>query len=310
MNYKKIISVVMFLFLGIGFFVTNFHDTSSKPTKVSQKPIVLVTTFSIYDITKHIAQDSIDLVKILPAGVSPHSFEPTPKLMVKIEKSALVIFSGGGLEPWVDGFHFKNSALNISKYVQLRHIKSTHKEKENHHHSGVDPHYWLDIDNMIIATEVITKKLIEIAPKNKTLYLQNKKNYISMLHQLQKDFSAKLKECHQDTLVSNHNAFSYIAQKYHFKTAPLSGLSPQAMPSAKKISALMQRIAKEHITTIFFESFANEKVIQTIAKDTKVDVDVLHPLGNITATQEKNNLTYEDIMRENLSKISKALECR
>jgi zinc transport system substrate-binding protein len=308
MDYKKIIFILVSLSLGL--FFLNLITTPTQQIQSVKKPIVLVTTFSIFDITKHIAQESIELIKILPAGVSPHSFEPTPKLMAKIEKSALVIFSGGGLEPWVDSFHFKNSALNISKYVHLRKITPHKKANKEHHHSNIDPHFWLDIDNMIITTNIITNKLIKIAPKNKVLYLKNQKDYIAMLQKLQKDFTTHLQECKLDTLVTNHNAFSYIATKYHFKTAALSGLSPQAMPSAKKISYLMKRIEKEHIQTIFFESFANEKVIRSIAKDTHIEVNVLHPLGNITARQEKKNSTYEDIMRENLIKITKALKCR
>lgn len=280
----------------------------SSSTSQSQKPIVSVSTFAIYDITKHIADSTVELVNILPPGVSAHSFEPTPKLMAKLEKSALVIYSGGGLEPWTDGFHFTHTALKISDYVALREI---HHKKGSHHHKGrFDPHYWLDLENMKKATQVITKNLIKILPKNEKLYRKNEKNYLTMIESLQNDFNASLKECKYDTLVTNHNAFSYLAHNYNFKTAALSGLSPQSMPSAKKITELMHRIQKDKIQTIFFESFANEKVIRSIAHDTKIAVDVLHPLGNITATQLKNNETYEEIMRENLSKISKALQCQ
>jgi zinc transport system substrate-binding protein len=233
--------------------------------------------------------------------------------MAKIEKSALVIFSGGGLEPWTDGFNFKNNALNISKYVKLREMhKPSHKQEHSsshHHHSKTDPHYWLDIDNMVIATKVITKNLIQITPKKESFYKENEKNYIAMLEKLKEAYNTNLTECKHNTLVTNHNAFSYVAKKYGFKTAALSGLSPQAMPSAKTITSLMKRIEKDKIRTIFFESFANEKVIRTIAKDANINVDVLHPLGNITADQANKHLTYEKIMKENLTKISKALEC-
>ena len=37
---------------------------------------------------------------------------------------------------------------------------------------------------------------------------------------------------------------------------------------------------------------------------------MLQPLGNITADEAKANLSYEDIMRKNLQKISQALECK
>jgi len=206
MDFKKIVLIfgVVVLFLGV-FMMSNSQDKSSAILE-SHKPIVSVSTFSIYDITKHVAGDSVELVNILPFGVSAHSFEPTPKLMGKIERSALVIFSGGGLEPWTDGFNFKNSALNISKYVKLREMvkKSSHKmehhEDDGHHHNfKTDPHYWLDIVNMITTTNVITEKLIEISPQNKSLYTKNQQDYIEMLEKLKEDFDKNLKECRHDT---------------------------------------------------------------------------------------------------------------
>jgi len=39
-------------------------------------------------------------------------------------------------------------------------------------------------------------------------------------------------------------------------------------------------------------------------------IDVLQPLGNVTADEVKQNLGYIGIMRKNLEKISKALECQ
>jgi len=306
---KKILLFLAFVVLALQLFFMQHN----KQIKTHKKPVVCVSTFAISDITNHIAKDKIEVVNILPYGVSPHSFEPTPKLMIKIEKSALVIYNGSGLEPWTKGFHFPKNSLDLSKYVKLQ-IQTKHHHKEvhhdEHHHSLYNPHYWLYIDNMVIATNVITDALIKILPKEKQFFLQNKKAYITMLQNLKKEYASHLFSCKKDTLITHHDAFFYLAKKYHFKTKTLSGISPQALPSAKKITELMQLINQEHIHTIFFESFASDKVIKSIAKDTHIDVEVLHPLGNITANQAKQHLTYKDIMEENLQKISKALECQ
>jgi zinc transport system substrate-binding protein len=50
--------------------------------------------------------------------------------------------------------------------------------------------------------------------------------------------------------------------------------------------------------------------MHNIAKEANVTVDVLQPLGNITADEAKAGLSYDAIMRINLDKISKALQCR
>ncbi len=312
-DFRNIIFVAMVLVFVLQMIL--MKEDAKKEVNSNIKPIVSLSTFSLYDITKHIAQDSVELVMILPFGVDAHSFEPTPKLMAKIQKSSLVVYSGAGLEPWIDGFEFKNSVINMSKHVNLREIKADNHEHHEHHdescsHSGVDPHYWLDIQNMIKSTKIIRDSLIKILPESKELYLKNSENYIGMLNKLDNDYKQTIKECKIDSIIVNHNAFSYLSHNYGFHVEALSGLSPEAQPSAKNMIKLIEHVKEHNISTIFFESFVSDKAIKSIATEAKVNVDVLQPLGNITANEAKKNFSYEDIMRQNLQKISKALKCK
>ncbi|WP_434580646.1 zinc ABC transporter substrate-binding protein [Sulfurimonas sp. NW15] len=311
MKNIKIIALILILFMASLFLVI---ENEKKP-QTNTKPIVGVTTFALYDITKHIAGDTLDVVNILPFGVDPHSFEPTPKLMGNIEKSALVFYSGAGLEPWVHGFAFKQNAVNISKYVKLRELADTDEnEEEEHighqHHEGVDPHYWLDFDNMKKAAQVITNELIALQPQYKELYIKNRDRYVKMLNALDQEYKQKLANCKQKSVVVTHNALGYIADRYGFGVESLTGLSPEAEPSAKAMKRVFQDIRKKGIQTIFYENFVNDKVTKTIAKDANITVDVFQPLGNITADEAKAGMTYQAIMQKNLKKLSKALMCR
>lgn len=313
MKNIKIIALILLLLLAALLVVI---QNEKKPQNTT-KPVVGVTTFALYDITKHIAGETLEVINILPFGVDPHSFEPTPKLMSSIEKSALVFYSGAGLEPWIHGFKFKHKAVDISKYVKLRKLAEAdeeegHEENEHdaHHHGGIDPHYWLDFDNMKKAAELITKELIVLQPQNKELYLKNKDEYIKMLSKLDEEYKKTLSHCKKDTVVVSHNALGYVADRYGFGVESLTGLSPEAEPSAKVIEKTFQDIHKKGIQTIFYESFVNDKITKTIAKDANITVDVFQPLGNITANEAKAGMSYRDIMRQNLKKLSKALMCK
>jgi len=318
---KSPIKIIVSLFVVILFLSSCSTDTKEKVK--NSKPMVALTTFALYDITKHIAQDSVKIINILPLGVDPHSYEPTPRLIANIEKSALVVYSGVGLEPWTQGFSFTNRAINVSKYVDLRelseveiHEHSTeHKHENIHHdetaiHGAQDPHYWLNFSNMQKITELITQELIKIAPNNKKVYLQNRDAYIIMLKNLDEKYKKALLSCKRDTIVVNHNAFGYLSEKYGFEVESLNGLSPDAQANAKNIIRLIHIIKEHNISTLFFESFASDRAIKSIADETNVAVDVLQPLGNITADEAKQHLTYEAMMLKNLEKLSKALACR
>ncbi|QOP46642.1 metal ABC transporter substrate-binding protein [Sulfurimonas paralvinellae] len=310
MKNLKIIGIVLVTAIAVLLLFISY-DTGKEKNK---KPIVAVTTFALYDITKHIAGDTVEVVHILPFGVDPHSFEPTPRLMAKIEKSSLLIYSGAGLEPWVHGFKNRDKMIDMSKYVRLRKLGEDEHELHDHHgpdciHNMTDPHYWLDFANMQRMTVVITAALSKLLPENKAYYEENKKRYIAMLQKLDKAYRTKLSSCKADTVVVSHNALGYLSRNYGFHVESLTGLSPEAQPSAKDVTRIMDDIQKEGVRTIFFEHFVNDKVIKRIAKDTHIDLEVFQPLGNITKDEAAAHLSYEDIMYRNLDKLSKALVC-
>lgn len=298
-------STIIIIFLFIAIVLVAISLSKKQYATSSAKPIVAVTTFPLYDITKYIAGKSVKIVNILPLGVDPHDYEPTPKTMADIEKASLTLYSGAGLEPWTHGFSFKNRVINMSQFMKLRKLQ----KGELHGHEAIDPHYWFSFSNMQKATEIIAKELIKIVPKNRNLYLKNRDAYIIMLKKLDMESKNRLAECERDTIIVNHNAFGYLAQRYNFKVASLSGLSPEAEPNAKNLIRLIKIIKDRNVSTIFFESFASDKAIKSIAHETGRKVDVLQPLANITSDMAKKGLTYEDIMKENLLKISKALSC-
>lgn len=307
-NFKTVLFILLIILVILFFTISNYQNKST-----NKQVTIGVTTFALYDIVKHIATEGVNVVNILPFGVDPHSFEPTPKLMIAMEKSALVFYSGAGLEPWIANFNFKHKAVNISKFVDLQELAEDEHEPEEHHHShesGLDPHYWLDFDNMKKASTVITDELIKVLPQNRELYLKNEAQYLLMLKRLDEMYKTKLSKCENDTVIMSHNALGYVAKRYDFKVESLTGLSPESEPSAQDINRIFRHIKKDGIDTIFFENFVNEKLITNIAKDAKIKLELFEPLGTITADEAKVGLTYEDIMKTNLQKLAEALKCQ
>jgi len=310
--FKNLVFILLFIVLCVQVYVM-YQDENE--AKLSKKPMVSVSSFFLYDISSHIAQDSMEIINILPLGVDPHSFEPTPKLMAEVEKSDLVLYSGAGLEPWTDGFAFKSRAVEVANHVVLRELGDDEHEHHKHHdeqcaHNTIDPHYWLDFTNMQRATLLIKDELIKLKPEHTALYEKNSANYIEMLQKLDKNYRKTLSSCQLDLVIVNHNAIGYLSHAYGFKVESLSGLSPEAQPSPKDLTRIFKEIEHEGVSTIFFENFVSNKAIHAVAKDAKVNLEVFQALGNITADEAAKKLSYEEIMYENLNKLSKALMCK
>lgn len=305
-NYVR--SLVVFVLVSVGFFFLS--DIKTKKTDLST-PLIVTSNYALYDITSHLTGDKIKVVNLLPQGVDPHSFEPTPQTMAQLEKSALFIYSSKELEPWSEHLSQNIQRFAVAPLLQLRELKQEkHHEAHQHHDSIHDPHYWLDPNNMIILTHAIAKELQQRYPQQKEQIKTNAKHYISQLQQLDSLYKKQLKTCKKHTIVVTHNAFGYMAQRYHFNVESLTGLSSEAQPSPKAVTHILQTVQNKGLGVVFGESFANQKTIQSIANDLHISLQTLQPLGNITAKEQKNNADYVSLMKQNLQKISKVMECQ
>ena len=134
------------------------------------------------------------------------------------------------------------------------------------------------------------------------------KTYEVQLKQLNQFYKQELQNCRLNTIVTNHDAFDYLADAYSFKVEAVSGLSPEAQSSAHVMKKLIKIVKEKNIKVIFFESFVSDKLIRTIAGETDVQrVEVLFPLANVT--QKQSHEGYIELMKQNAQKISYALEC-
>ncbi len=298
MKVIKIVVIILILFIGI-YLYKIAHTSNDKLNLQVSKPIIALSTFALYDMAKNIAGGTLSCFMIDPIGVDIHDFEPTPKMMVKLYRAKLIVYSGVGLEPWVAPFIHSKNILDMGKYVKLRDINGVR-----------DPHYWLDIDNMIIMAKLLRDRFEKISPQNKKLYQTRTKKFLILLKKIDNKYKTKLHSCKKHTIIVGHNAFSYLGHRYHFYIDSISGLAPDAQPSAKTIQRIMQDVKDNNISTIFFIPFTNTSVMKSIAHMTGAKIGILQPIVNITAKKFKEHATYFSLMMENLKKISHVLQCQ
>jgi len=258
---------------------------------------VSVTIYPVYDIVKNIGGDKISLNQIIPFGREPHSFEPTPKDVMKISNSQLFIYTGTHLDEWAVGL--TNFSKDSDKFLKL---------SESVKIVNGDPHFWLSIKNMEIVAKKIAERVEKLDPKNRNYYQTNLENYLKRLEKLHNDFKSELSRCEKDSIIINHDAFKYLARDYNFKTYAVMGLSPDDKPSAKALAEIVDIVKSNSISTLFFEELASSSVMDTIAKETGVKVSSLSPLGNVPP--EKVDIGYIDLMEEMLNKLKEALVCK
>lgn len=304
-----------------------FLTPKGEIAKVSsvEKPRVIVSTFSLLESARAVGADEIDVQSIVPLGSDTHMFSPNPKQVAEISNASLFVYNGAGFETWAESL--KNTlpktthVLDMSQHVTLQKNEEEHHDEHGeeaehtaheaeHHHGVYDPHYWLDIDNMIKMTQSFEAEFSKLLPSKAALFHKNSAAYISELQKLKSEYTSGLKECKNRTLISNHDAFGYLARSNKLENVSVIGLSSDEQPSAATVASMIDVVKDHGMKTIFFEELINDNVSQTIAKETGAVAVALQPLENISEDELKSHQTYLTIMRENLKKLKTAMECR
>ena len=100
--------------------------------------------------------------------------------------------------------------------------------------------------------------------------------------------------------------FRYFADEFGLKyAAAFSGCSEQTEASAKTISFLINKVKQDKVKKIYKIELSNGKIAETVSKDTGAEVLELHSAHNVTAEDFSKGVTYVDLMKRNLSALSK-----
>lgn len=268
------------------------------PLLAKDKLNVVVSFYPLYDFTKNIGKEKIDVTVIIPFGVEPHDWEPAPKDVSKILNADLFIYNGAGLEPWAERLlkDGKNKGIVVINMYNAIDAK------------GEDPHIWLDPVLVKAQLKVIKDALIRLDSKNKSYYEANYKSYSKKIDILDREIKDTLARCKKKIFVTSHNAFSRFAERYGLIQIPMTGITPEAEPNPRDLAEVIKVIRENKIKYVFTEPLISPKLAQSISRETGAKVLVLDPIEGLSEKEIKAGKDYISKMRENLKNLKLALD--
>ena len=278
--------------------------SSASAPKISGKIKILVVETFLADITHNIAGDRIQIDTLMPVGMDPHTFEPTPQDVAKIAESQVLIINGAHFEEWLDetlanagGEHqvIEASAGLISRTPGPY-------ESADSEHAG-DPHFWLDPVSVIHYVENIRDGLSALDPAGKSVYENNALEYTNRLKELDTWINMQVQQIPTEKrmLVTNHETFGYFADRYGFQIygTVIPGTSSAASPSAQQMADLITRIKLSKVKAIFLEQGANTDLAEQIAHETGAIV-ITNMYTHSTSEAGGEAPTYIDMIMHNV----------
>jgi zinc transport system substrate-binding protein len=250
------------------------------------KRTVVAAFYPLAFAAEKIGGPSFDVHNLTPPGAEPHDLELTPREVARIQQAGVVLYLSHGFQPAVSKAVADAHGTRIDVLAGL----PLH---------GNDPHVWLD--PVLFA---------RIARRVGSALHRSSARLSADLQQLDRDYSAGLRDCKRHEIVTSHEAFGYLAARYDLKQVAITGVTPEAEPTPQQLAHVIQVVRRTHATTVFFETLVSPRLADTVAREVGARTAVLDPIEGLTPDEQKRGEDYLSLMRQNLTALRKALGCR
>ena len=197
-----------------------------------------------------------------------------------------------------------------------------HSDEEDDHddHSDeeieFDPHSWLDPLAFKAQVDVVKDVLIANFPDHGATFVENADAYKTELDFLHIGYQSAFGEganCAGNTVVANHNAYSYIAQRYDIQFVTVHGLDPEGEPTAENVAEVVEQIEEGGLTVLFVEEYTDQTAVAGLVEQTTsdtmpngIDIETLYTMELPPINSEDNYLT---LMGKNLNNLKSGMNC-
>ena len=308
-GFKKLGFISLIFMLAVGLFACS---NANKNSNTSEKLKVVATNSIIADITKNIAGDKIDLHSIVPVGQDPHEYEPLPDDVKKTSQADLIFYNGINLETGGNAWFTKlvqnaKKEENKDYYAVSDGVDVIYLEGQNEK-GKEDPHAWLNLENGMIYAKNIAKQLSAKDPKNKDFYEANLKKYLEKLEALDKEAKQKFNNIPKEKkmIVTSEGCFKYFSKAYNVPSAYIWEINTEEEGTPDQIKALVEKLRKTKVPSLFVESSVDERPMQTVSKDTNIPI-FEKIFTDSVAEPGQNGDSYYNMMKWNLDKIAEGL---
>lgn len=271
--------------------ITAFVLCSCGMTEPVKENTVYTTFYAMYDFTKEIAGERMEVAELVPSGSGPHDFEPTAADVAKITKSKALIYCGS-VDTYIDG---------IKETAKKAGVKTLDTAGEINI-DGTDPHIWLSPENALRQYTAIADFLCEIDTENSDYYRQRLNDVTEKINELNEVSAQITTQATKKDIIVSHAAYSYLCNHLGITEHSLE-VGESSDPTAKQMAEMISYAKENNIKIIFAEKGENDKTAAAIAKETGAAVEYLDPLETDTGSGG-----YFEAMKANLELIYKAVK--
>ena len=289
----------------------------------AESPNVVVSIKPIHSLVASVMGDTGTPHLLVSGSDSPHTYSMRPSDAEALSQADVVFWVGDKLETFLErpienlGDNSQAVALIDSPNMTLMdfpehgeradhdhdegedhadHDEDAEEAGHGHHHSGLDPHVWLDPANARAMVAKIVTVLSEEDPDNAVAYRKNGAATTARIDALQEDIDKTLAPYREVPFFTFHESYNYFSTRFDLDAHGAITVSPEIQPGAQRLQEIRQQLDGFDHVCVFSEPQFPPKLVDVIAEGTKARTGTLDPLG---ASFEPNSDLYFKLLEAN-----------
>jgi ABC-type Zn uptake system ZnuABC Zn-binding protein ZnuA len=285
-RYLAAASVLAIVLVSVGCSARRGSQGAAEATRTASPIRVIAAEGFLADMIRQVGGERVEVKSLIPPGVEPHGYEPTPQDVAAVAGARLLVVNGAGLESFLS--KLLNNAGRSSTVVEASTGIASRKAREGEAVESVserpptsapvdmDPHFWLDPQRAVRYVENIRDALMAADPGGVKQYTAKAEAYIARLRELDRWIAAQVSEIPpaDRMLVTNHESLGYFADRYGFRVIGtiIPSVSAEAAPTARQLARLVDALKSARARALFLETGASPALARQVAREAGVAV--------------------------------------
>ena len=280
----------------------------------SGKLKIISTVFPPYDLARQIAGDNAEISILLPPGSEIHNYEPSAKDMIAIRNCDIFLYIGGENEQWAEKLINSNDTENVTAVKLIDYVPTLSEDEDEHDHEHeheheTDEHIWTSPKNAQLMLSAVYDAICKVDPSDKQTYTKNKDAYAKQLSDLDNAYRSAVDNAKNKTIVlADKFPFRYLAHEYGLEfSSAFAACSDESEPGVSTMIKLKKTIKENNIPAVYYLEFSSTKIADTLCDETGATKLMLHSCHNVSKQDIENNVSYVDLMKQNLENLKLTL---
>lgn len=258
--------------------------------------------------------DAVRVDGLVPGGVDPHTFEPTPRQVAAARSADLVLATGLHLESYLERVAAPDDAegrlLRVGERLPFPLTLDPDRPGCSVACGGgeADPHWWHGLGNALFVADLLRAEFSRLRPAEAAGFAARTQTLQQKLFALQAWAGREIATLPPSRrhLVTTHDAFGYLARDFDFAVHPIGGLGTEAEVNPRRLAELVGTVRRLGVKAAFTDAVGSDRLVAALASETGLAIPpALYADG--PGAPGSGVESYEQMYRHNLATIVGAL---